>query len=44
MDDRMFQMAVGGDGLKHLGVDAPPAAAESMDEDRRNRAEFEVAA
>src|SRR5450759_608373 len=32
---RMFEMTVGGDGLKNLGIDSPPAAAELMDEQRR---------
>jgi len=35
-------MAVGGEDLKHLRVDAPPAAAEVMDEQRGNRAEQEI--
>ena len=32
---RVFEMTVGGDGLKNLGIDSPPAAAELMDEQRR---------
>jgi hypothetical protein len=32
VDGGMFEVAVGGDGLKHLGIDAPPTAAELLDE------------
>jgi hypothetical protein len=32
MNGGMFQMAVGGDGLKHLGINAPSAAAQLVDE------------
>jgi hypothetical protein len=32
VDDGMFEVTVGGDGLKHFGIDAPPTAAELMDE------------
>src|ERR1700737_152072 len=35
-------MTVGGDGLKDLGIDSPTAATELMDEQRRDRAEFEI--
>src|SRR5437773_5561994 len=38
----MFEMTVRGDGLKHFGVDAPAAATELMDEQRRYRAELEI--
>jgi len=31
MDGGMFEMAVRGDGLKHLGIDAPSTAAELLD-------------
>src|SRR5206468_10335275 len=39
---RSFEMTVGGDGLKHFGVDSPAAATELMDEQRRYRAELEI--
>ena len=39
---RVFEMTVGGDGLKNLGIDSPPAAAELMDEQRRDRTKFEI--
>ena len=42
VDSRMFEIAVCGDGLKHFRIDSPAAAAELMDEQRRNRAEFEI--
>jgi len=32
MDGGMFEVAVGGNGLKHLGIDAPATAAELLDE------------
>ena len=35
-------LTVGGDGLKDFRVDSPTAAAELMDEQRRDRAEFEI--
>ena len=35
-------MAVGGDGLKNLGIDSPPAATELMDEQRRDRTKLEI--
>ena len=38
----MFEVAVGRKGLKYLRIDAPPAAAELMNEQRRNRAEFKI--
>jgi hypothetical protein len=34
MNGGMFQVAVGGSGLKHLGIDAPPTAAQLIDEQR----------
>jgi hypothetical protein len=42
MNGGMFQVAVGGNGLKHFGIDAPPAAAELMDEQRGDRAKSEI--
>jgi hypothetical protein len=42
MNGRMFQMAVGDDGLKNLGIDSPPAATELMDEQRRDQTQFEI--
>ena len=42
MDGGMFEVAVGGDGLKHLGIDAPSTAAELLDERWRDGAEFEI--
>ena len=42
VDSRVFEVAVGGEGLKNFGVDSPAAAAELMDEQRRDRAEFEI--
>ena len=38
----MFEVTVGGDGLKDFGIDSPTAATELMDEQRRDRAEFEI--
>ena len=38
----MFEVAVSGDGLKNFRIDSPTAAAELMDEQRRDRAEFEI--
>jgi hypothetical protein len=32
MDGGLFEVAVGGNGLKHLGIDAPATAAELLDE------------
>src|SRR5271166_705824 len=42
MNGGMFEVAVGGDGLKDLGVDSPATAAELMDEQRRDRAKVEI--
>src|SRR5438445_4428760 len=42
MDSGMFEMTVGGDGLKNFCIDSPTAAAELMNEQRRDRAEFEI--
>jgi hypothetical protein len=42
MDRGVFEVTVGGDGLKNFGIDSPAAAAELMDEQRRDRAEFEI--
>jgi hypothetical protein len=38
----VFELAVGGDGLKYFCIDSPTAAAERMEEQRRDRAEFEM--
>ena len=38
----MFEVAVGGEGLKDLRIDSPAAATELMDEPWRDRAEFEI--
>ena len=38
----MFEVAVCNDGLKHLGMDAPSAAAEWLDERRGDGAEFAI--
>src|ERR1700732_3754195 len=38
----MFEVAIGGDGLKDFGIDSPTAATELMDEQRRDRTEFEI--
>src|SRR5260370_42587519 len=38
----MFEVTVGGDGLKDFGIDSPTAATELMNEQRRDRAEFEI--
>jgi hypothetical protein len=35
----MFGVAVGGNGLKYLNIDAPPATPELMDEGWGDRAE-----
>ena len=37
VDGGMFEVAVSGNGLKHLDIDAPSAAAELMDERGRDR-------
>jgi hypothetical protein len=42
VDGGVFEMTVGGNGLKDFGIDSPTAAAELMDEQRRDRAEFEI--
>ena len=42
MDSGVLEVTVGGDGLKNFCVDSPTAAAELMDEQRRDRAQFEV--
>ncbi len=38
----MFEMTIGGDGLKDFGIDSPTAATELMDEQGRDRAQFEI--
>ena len=42
MYGRVFEMAVSGDGLKNFGIDSPPAAAELMDKQRRDRTKLEI--
>src|SRR5271169_1693190 len=42
VDSGVFEVAVGGDGLKDLGIDSPTAATELMNEQRRDRAQFEI--
>src|SRR5438132_744519 len=42
VDRRGFEMTVGGEGLKDFGIDSPTAATELMNEQRRDRAEFEI--
>ena len=42
MNGGMFEVAVVGDGLKYFRVDSPAAATELMNEQRRDRAEFEI--
>ncbi len=42
MNSGVFEVTVGGDGLKNFRIDSPTAAAELMDEQRRDRAEFEI--
>ena len=42
MDSGVFEMAVGGDGLKNFCIDSPTTAAELMDEQRRDRTEFKI--
>src|SRR6266566_6807328 len=37
-----FEVTVGGEGLKHFSIDSPTAATELMNEQRRDRAEFEI--
>src|SRR5438552_932586 len=38
----MFEVAVGGNGLKDFRIDSPTAATALMNEQRRDRAEFEI--
>jgi hypothetical protein len=42
MNGGMFEVAVVGDGLKYFSIDLPAAATELMNEQRRDRAEFEI--
>src|ERR1700682_2057591 len=42
VDSGMLEVTVGGDGLKDFRIDSPTAAAELMDEQRRDRSEFEI--
>ena len=42
VDCRVFEVTVSGDGLKDFGIDSPTAATELMNEQRRDRAEFEI--
>ena len=42
VDSGMFEVAVGGEGLKDLCIDSPTAATELMDKPWRDRAEFEI--
>ena len=42
VDSRVFEVTVGGDGLKNFCVDSPTAAAELMDGQRRDRAKVEI--
>src|SRR5437879_5572388 len=42
VDSGMLEVTVGGDGLKDYRIDSPTAAAALMDEQRRDRAEFEI--
>src|SRR5882762_8142617 len=42
VDRRVFEVTVSGDGLKDFGIDSPTAATELMNEQRRDRAEFEI--
>lgn len=32
VDGGMFEVTIGGDGLRHFGINAPPTAAKLMDE------------
>lgn len=43
MDGRMFQMAIGGDRLKDLGINQPPTLTEQINKDRGNGIEFHIA-
>src|ERR1700694_875869 len=42
MDSGVFEMTVGGDGLKDFRIDSPTAATELMNEQGRDRAQFEI--
>jgi len=42
VDRGVFEVAVGGDGLKNFCIDSPTAATALMNEQRRDRAEFEI--
>src|SRR5260370_41935427 len=42
MDSGVFEVTVGGDSLKNFCINSPTAPAELMDEQRRDRAEFEI--
>ena len=42
MDSGMFEVTIVGDGLKDFGIDSPTAAAELMNEQRRDGTELEI--
>src|SRR6266478_3247292 len=42
VDRGVFEVTVGGDGLKDFRIDSPTAATELMNEQRGDRAEFEI--
>jgi len=42
VDGGVFEVTVGGEGLKDFGIDSPTAATELMNEQRRDRAQFEI--
>ena len=42
VDGGVFEVTVGGEGLKDFGMDSPTAATELMKEQRRDRAQFEI--
>ena len=42
VDSTVFEVTVGGDGLKNFCVDSPTAATELMNEQRQDRAKFEI--
>ena len=42
VDRGMFEMTVGGEGLKDFGIDSPTAATQLMKEQRRDRAQLEI--
>src|SRR5437879_12101033 len=42
VDCRVFEVTVRGDGLKDCGIDSPTGASGLMNEQRRDRAEFEI--